>query len=363
MEVLSRSYLEGMAWIWKYYSSGIPSWSWHFAYHRPPLMSDFVRFLAHQPNGKFAFTLGRPLESVSQLLCVLPPQSFGLLPQHIEQRLQADPMMLQDYPEQFSEDCVGKAKRWQTVPLIPFVNVSRVKLITCEASFAALSLSPQKNSVQTQPPRGHTKQMRAPKLTAKPIVHQPEGKGTMPQRAPKPTVKPIVQRPEGMGTMPHTAAKFTVKPVQQPEGTGTMPQRVAKFTVKPIVQQQEGKRTASWRSAKPTANPLVQTLPDGEQAMPQRADRPSHGAGTPPNRWTSRYVYRQAKDADSRLGGHSSRYVYRAAGAQYALLLQDHVDDGVPVGLCTLVFLALAFVSLKACSAWRPSTRVQEPLL
>ena len=118
---ISKSYVQTMAWALRYYTYGVPSWSWFYPHHHAPPLSDVARYLASSKDAPFQFVMGKPVEPVVQLLCVLPPQSFALLDDTL--RALVESKRLPWYPSTFEEDCTNKRKRWQTVPLLPFVTV------------------------------------------------------------------------------------------------------------------------------------------------------------------------------------------------------------------------------------------------
>eukprot|EP00747_Dinoflagellata_sp_TGD_P219468 gnl/TRDRNA2_/TRDRNA2_91585_c1_seq2.p1 gnl/TRDRNA2_/TRDRNA2_91585_c1~~gnl/TRDRNA2_/TRDRNA2_91585_c1_seq2.p1 ORF type:complete len:147 (+),score=8.09 gnl/TRDRNA2_/TRDRNA2_91585_c1_seq2:276-716(+) len=61
------------------------------------------------------------------------------------------------YPETFEEDCVGKSKRYQTIPQIPFVDMEEVQRLTSKKELRQLNVElPRQNAklfVKTGVPR------------------------------------------------------------------------------------------------------------------------------------------------------------------------------------------------------------------
>jgi len=117
------NYLKTFGWTYYYYTQGLPSWTWFYPYHHAPILSDVYHFM--KDNKVYLnFDLGQAVSPLIQLLCVLPPQSFHLIPENITKQLSNIETY---YPKTFAEDCIHKKKRWQTIPNIPFVDVDIIQ--------------------------------------------------------------------------------------------------------------------------------------------------------------------------------------------------------------------------------------------
>jgi len=76
---VSLNYLEGLQWVFSYYTEGCIDWKWKYNYHYPPLLSDLTK---HNPRSDYDFFTNvhsEPFSSNVQLAYVLPKQSFDLL--------------------------------------------------------------------------------------------------------------------------------------------------------------------------------------------------------------------------------------------------------------------------------------------
>ncbi|XP_024537913.1 5'-3' exoribonuclease 2-like [Selaginella moellendorffii] len=123
-------YLEGLAWILRYYYHGVSSWRWYYPYYYAPFASDFSERIS---GFVFHPTLGEPLKPLEQLLAVLPPQSSTALPA-CYQKLMLDPASLiaDFYPGAFEVDYTGSKKAWKGVVKLPFVDEARLTAATKE---------------------------------------------------------------------------------------------------------------------------------------------------------------------------------------------------------------------------------------
>ena len=83
------NYLEGLEWVFEYYTNQCMDWRWSYSYHYPPLLKDLVVYV---PYGKMTFfekTNNKPLRPLTQLAFVLPPNLHAkLLPYHVHEILQ-----------------------------------------------------------------------------------------------------------------------------------------------------------------------------------------------------------------------------------------------------------------------------------
>ena len=78
------NYLEGLEWVYTYYTDGCPDWKWKYNYHYPPLLADLTN---HVPKYQHRFITAQNTHSFSpytQLSYVLPPEQLTLLPDDIQ---------------------------------------------------------------------------------------------------------------------------------------------------------------------------------------------------------------------------------------------------------------------------------------
>jgi 5'-3' exonuclease len=125
---ICKCYLEGMAWLLEYYRGGVTNWSWYYPFHKAPHLSDLlttfktvnINSISHQRNPK----THNPL---SQLVALLPPKSYKLLPSSYQQLVTDPESPLADiFPSSFEEDFFQKQCRSEGTPRIPFVDMGRI---------------------------------------------------------------------------------------------------------------------------------------------------------------------------------------------------------------------------------------------
>ncbi|ORX83885.1 hypothetical protein BCR32DRAFT_243018 [Anaeromyces robustus] len=87
-----NQYIEGIKWLLNTYYDKVLSWTWFFKYRfwknkcksYGPLISDLCDF---KENENFEFDQGEPLKPLTQLLTILPSESFNLLPNSYKELL------------------------------------------------------------------------------------------------------------------------------------------------------------------------------------------------------------------------------------------------------------------------------------
>lgn len=123
LEKISKAYLEGINWVYRYYYTGCPSWEWYYPYHYAPLAFDLV----NHSKSEYEFTKGTPYRPIEQLMAVLPKQSSHALPMCLRKMLADSGSEIIDfYPVKFPLDTNGFKFAWMGVNLLPFVNEVRL---------------------------------------------------------------------------------------------------------------------------------------------------------------------------------------------------------------------------------------------
>jgi len=122
IKVVAMNYIEGLEWVYKYYSEGCPDWKWKYKYHYPPLFKDLVSFIPHfetdfiQKNNHEAFS------PEIQLSYVLPKEQLYLLPNKIEQFLKTNYDEL--YPDNYDFQWAFCRYFWEAHPILPEVPIA-----------------------------------------------------------------------------------------------------------------------------------------------------------------------------------------------------------------------------------------------
>uniref|UniRef100_A0AC35U6U7 5'-3' exoribonuclease n=1 Tax=Rhabditophanes sp. KR3021 TaxID=114890 RepID=A0AC35U6U7_9BILA len=122
--VVAEAYMEGMAWVLKYYYRGCVSWDWFYPYHYAPFASDFDQIESYQAVFP---TNTKPFKPLQQLMGVFPAASGQNVPK-AWRRLMSEPdsEIYDFYPLDFAIDLNGKKFAWMGVALLPFVDQDRL---------------------------------------------------------------------------------------------------------------------------------------------------------------------------------------------------------------------------------------------
>lgn len=119
---LVHTYLRGMTWVINYYTTEIPDWLWYYPRLYAPFLTDIVR---HMDSFRLeGFHKNAPVDPFLQLLMVLPPKSHDLLPDEFHNlMLSPNSTLKKNYPDTFELDMAGKRKEWESIVVLPLVNV------------------------------------------------------------------------------------------------------------------------------------------------------------------------------------------------------------------------------------------------
>jgi 5'-3' exoribonuclease 2 len=120
---VAAAYVQGLAWVLKYYFQGCPSWDWYYPYHYAPFAADFQNLA----DLKLSFDKGKPFKPFEQLMGVMPAASKHTLPEIFHGLMEnEDSEIIEFYPEDFDIDLNGKKFAWQGVALLPWIDEKRL---------------------------------------------------------------------------------------------------------------------------------------------------------------------------------------------------------------------------------------------
>jgi len=99
VDAVCVNYLEGLEWVFKYYTVECPHWKWKYNYKYPPLLKDLLKHVPSQSRDfiKSGDKNNKPFKQNTQLAYVLPQSSHALLCKKVKDVLQKEYSFI--YPE------------------------------------------------------------------------------------------------------------------------------------------------------------------------------------------------------------------------------------------------------------------------
>jgi len=124
---ICTNYMEGLEWVFKYYSNGCPHWKWKYNYHYPPLFTDLRKYVPHF-NTEFIHDKTtssayphQPFSPFVQLSYVLPSSALHNLPVNIQNFLTTNYKSL--YCDSFDFCWAFCRYFWEAHPLLPDISL------------------------------------------------------------------------------------------------------------------------------------------------------------------------------------------------------------------------------------------------
>lgn len=127
VNIACDNYLEGLEWVYRYYTGDCVDWQWKYCYNYPPLFSDLYAYVPKMNVQLLEPTERLPVSQDVQLLYVMNPNNYeryGISPKVISR-------MKEMYPEIFvkrTDLSVAFCRYlWEAHPVIPEITLEMVK--------------------------------------------------------------------------------------------------------------------------------------------------------------------------------------------------------------------------------------------
>lgn len=126
---LCLEYLVGIVWVTRYYFESCCSWKWQYPYLHAPFISDLSNYYyVNKINAnKINFKESKPISPCVQLLAVLPPQYFYMLPKNYQKLVTSISPIIDYYPININLDYINKDMHWKCIPYVPTICIDRIK--------------------------------------------------------------------------------------------------------------------------------------------------------------------------------------------------------------------------------------------
>ncbi len=136
-----REYIEGLEWVLRYYTGGVPSWKWFYPYNYSPFISDLANIHDYKTK-QYGRTV--PYDQFFQLMLVLPPRSMNLLPVPLNTIYEVFPDL---FPTEVTVDAGGKRRDYEAEVLLPAIDSPY--LLQKYTSLVPLVANVQSNAIGT----------------------------------------------------------------------------------------------------------------------------------------------------------------------------------------------------------------------
>lgn len=124
-----KNYVDGLQWVFKYYTAKCPDWKWRYDYHYPPLLYDLNAYVSNGVSENFSEN--SPVSPSVQLAYVLPTAQHGLLNPKTRDFILKHDMNL--YPSQIKYKWAYCRYLWEAHVDLPKISLEKMK--TWEKSF------------------------------------------------------------------------------------------------------------------------------------------------------------------------------------------------------------------------------------
>ena len=121
---VSINYLQGLEWVFKYYTNGCPDWKWKYHHSYPPLFKDLIKAIPVSNSSEFIIphSNNRPFSPYLQLAYVLPNSQLSLLPFEMTMFLREKYNYF--YPEDYEFLWAFCRYFWEAHPILPDISLN-----------------------------------------------------------------------------------------------------------------------------------------------------------------------------------------------------------------------------------------------
>jgi 5'-3' exonuclease len=121
------NYLEGLEWVFRYYTEDCPDWRWKYNYHYPPLFADLVKYIPDKDHQFIKHNMYSAFSCNAQLSYVLPPSVHSLIPSQVRSVLKDE--YAHCYPEEYGFKWAFCRYFWEAHPVLPEIKIEQLEYI------------------------------------------------------------------------------------------------------------------------------------------------------------------------------------------------------------------------------------------
>ena len=119
-----HKYFEGLEWVFKYYTIGMPCWRWVFHDLYAPFFSELDTHLKTYVSPHYKRTT--PVDPFHQMLMIIPPQLSHLFPQQYKSLVDSNGLN-HLFPNEIEYDLSGKYAEWEGIVKLPKYDVDGIE--------------------------------------------------------------------------------------------------------------------------------------------------------------------------------------------------------------------------------------------
>jgi 5'-3' exonuclease len=137
IQPLCNNYLQGLEWVYKYYTNDCPDWRWKYNYHYPPLFSDLCKYLPQYETEFIHNNVKKSFSPYTQLAYVLPKKNLSLLPDKFSLFLTTNYSEL--YADEYSFQWAFCRYFWESHPILPEIPVELLEQFDIQFKLSTLN--------------------------------------------------------------------------------------------------------------------------------------------------------------------------------------------------------------------------------
>jgi 5'-3' exonuclease len=122
---ICMNYLEGLEWVFSYYTDTCLDWRWNYRYNYPPLMKDLARYVFQYNK---SWNCRTPFTTDLQLAYVLPRAKLSLC-KHSAFLLEK---YCENYPVNYDYQWAFCRYFWEAHPLLPHISMEKLEILANE---------------------------------------------------------------------------------------------------------------------------------------------------------------------------------------------------------------------------------------
>jgi 5'-3' exonuclease len=119
-----KNYVDGLQWVFKYYTEKCPDWKWRYEHHYPPLLFDLNNYISLGVNENFIENY--PVSPSVQLAYVLPLAQHNLLNLKVRDYILKNDVNL--YPNKFNYKWAYCRYLWEAHVDLPKISHEKMKI-------------------------------------------------------------------------------------------------------------------------------------------------------------------------------------------------------------------------------------------